>query len=231
MSASELPLDPIIVALDCESPKIADGLVEQLGNDVGFYKVGMELYAAGGMSYVKDLLRRGKRVFLDLKLYDIGETVKRAVAIIAQTDITFLTVHAVPQVVRAALEGRGSGGVRLLAVTVLTSLTQEEIEADGHTTDVSALVSLRARNALDAGADGLITSPLEAGKLRGEIGPEPLLITPGVRSAGADAGDQKRIATPREALRSGANYIVVGRQVTRASDPAAAAGQIRRELA
>lgn len=223
--------DPVIIALDFESPAQADQLVSALGDSATFYKVGMELYAAAGMEYVNCLLSRGKRVFLDLKFYDIGETVKRAVAQVARTGVTFLTIHAVPQVVRAAVEGRGDSALKLLAVTVLTSLDQKDIDADGHHMPLSELVALRVKNAVEGGADGLIASPRDARSIRDFTGPGPLLVTPGVRSRGSDVGDQKRISTPSEAMRDGANYLVIGRQVTRAADPAAALGQIHRELA
>ncbi len=223
--------DPVILALDFDSPAQADQLVEALGSSATFYKVGMELYAASGMDYVRSLLARNKQVFLDLKFHDIGETVKRAVAQVAKTGVTFLTVHAVPQVVRAAAEGRGDSNLKLLAVTVLTSLTQNDIEDDGYTMSIRDLVALRAGNAVAAGADGIVASPLEARMIREIIGPDAYLVTPGVRSLGADTGDQKRVATPAEAIRDGASHLVIGRQVTRAKDPVAALAQIRQELA
>lgn len=223
--------DPIILALDFDSPEQADQLVDTLGEAATFYKVGMELYAASGMDYVRSLLARKKKVFLDLKFHDIGETVKRAVAQVAKTDVTFLTVHAVPQVVRAAVEGRGDANLKLLAVTVLTSLTQNDIEQDGYTMSIRDLVALRVGNAIAAGADGIVASPLEARMIREIIGPDAYLVTPGVRSLGADTGDQKRVATPAEAIHDGASHLVIGRQVTRAKDPVAALAQIRQELA
>lgn len=223
-------IDPVIIALDFKTAAEADKLVIALDDSASFYKVGLELYAASGMDYVHRLLGRGKRVFLDLKFYDIGETVKRAVAQIAESSVTCLSVHGVPQVVRAAVEGRGESALQLLAVTVLTSLDQSDIEADGHTIPLAELVDLRVQNAVAAGADGLICSPREAARIRGICGPKPLIVTPGVRSKGAETGDQKRIATPVGAVRDGANYIVIGRQVTRSTDPAAALAQIHREL-
>jgi orotidine-5'-phosphate decarboxylase len=224
-------IDPLIIALDVDSRAEADTLVTALGDSAGFYKVGMELYAVCGMDYVRSLVDRGKKVFLDLKFYDIGETVRRAVAVAAKSGATFLTVHAVGQVMRAAVEGRSDSGLKLLAVTVLTSLDQKDLEEMGHTGTVNELVASRVLQAQAAGIDGLVASPLEAAAIRGLAGPDMLLVTPGVRSAGAAKGDQKRVATPAEALRDGADYLVIGRQVTRAADPAAAVAQIRAEIA
>lgn len=222
--------NPIIIALDVENASQALQLVDRLGAPADFYKVGMELYAAEGMPVVRELLKRGKRVFLDLKLYDIGETVKRAVAQIARTDVTFLTVHGSSAVMRAAVEGRGASKVRLLGVTVLTSFDREDLMDLGFPCEVSDLVSLRVRNAMRAGMDGVICSPLDVRAVRGEAGPMALLVTPGVRSAGASAGDQKRVATPSQAMADGASYLVIGREVTRAADPAAEFDRITRAM-
>jgi orotidine-5'-phosphate decarboxylase len=222
--------DPVIIALDFDSPRDADALVLALGDSAGFYKVGMELFAAAGMDYVRCLTDRGKRVFLDMKYYDIGETVRRAVALVARSGAAFLTVHAVGQVMRAALEGRGDSDLKLLAVSVLTSFDQIDIEELGHQCTVSELVAARVSQAIAAGVDGIVASPLEARAVRRTAGPDAILVTPGVRSRGADRGDQKRVATPAEAIRDGANYIVIGRQVTRAADPAAALASIHDEL-
>jgi orotidine-5'-phosphate decarboxylase len=169
-------------------------------------------------------------VFLDMKYYDIGETVRRAVAVAARSGASFLTLHAVGQVMRAAVEGRGDSPMKLLAVTVLTSLDQRDLEQMGHSQPVSELVGMRVRQAMEAGIDGLVASPLEAANIRVIAGPNAILVTPGVRSAGAARGDQKRVATPSEAVRAGADYIVIGRQVTRATDPKAALQSIREEL-
>ena len=190
----------------------------------------MELFAAAGPDYVRSLVGRGKRVFLDLKYYDIGETVKRAVSVAAKTGAAFLTVHAVGQVMRAALEGRGDSPLRLLAVTVLTSLDENDLRQMGHTCSVGELVAMRVTQAREIGIDGLVASPLEARAVRNLAGPGALLVTPGVRSRGAMQGDQKRVATPADALRDGADYLVIGRQVTRAADPEAAVAAIREEI-
>jgi len=216
--------DPrIIVALDLPSRAEASALVEALGDSVEFYKVGLELYVASGGAVLPDLLALGKRVFLDLKFYDIGETVKRATAAAAQSGASFLTVHAVPQVVRAAVEGRGDSSLKILAVTVLTSLDDRDLDEMGYRHGVREAVELRARQAMDCGADGLVCSPLEVARAREIAGSKALLVTPGVRPAGAELGDQKRIATPEQALRDGATHLVIGRPITRATDPRAAA--------
>ena len=223
--------DPVIIALDFDSPQEADRLVANLGNSADFYKIGIELFAAAGMDYVRKLVNHGKRVFLDLKYYDIGETVRRAVAVAAKSGATFLTVHTVGQVMRAAVEGRGDSDMKLLAVTVLTSFDQVDVEQMGHECTVSELVARRVRQAMAAGIEGIVGSPLEAVAIRNAAGPDAILVTPGVRSAGAARGDQKRVATPAEALRNGADYIVIGRQVTRAAEPAVALEAIHQELA
>jgi len=223
-------MNPLIVALDLDSPQKARELVERLGGEVGFYKVGLELYATGGMDFVRELIAGGKDVFLDLKLYDIGETVKRTVARIAATGVRFTTVHGSGTVMRAAAEGRDSSRLKLLAVTVLTSFDREDLADLGYPCAVSELVALRVRRAMEARIDGIVCSPLEAALVRQTAGPGAILVTPGVRSAGAGKGDQKRVATPAEALRDGANYLVIGRQVTRAADPAAEVRRILEEI-
>jgi orotidine-5'-phosphate decarboxylase len=223
--------DPIIIALDFDSPREADQLVKALGDNASFYKVGMELFAAAGMDYVRCLADRGKRVFLDMKYYDIGETVRRAVAVVAKSGAEFLTVHAVPQVMRAALEGRGDSPLKLLAVTVLTSIDNTDLREMGHEQTVAELVIKRVKQARELGIEGIVGSPLEAKAIRETAGPEAILLTPGVRSKTAGKGDQKRVATPAEALRDGATYLVIGRQITRAQDPTQALAEIHAEIA
>lgn len=222
--------NPIIVALDVESAEEARALVERIGPSASFYKVGMELYAAAGMDFVRELLAGGKDVFLDLKFYDIGETVKRAVAQVARTGVRFLTVHGSGAVMRAAVEGRGSSPLKLLAVTVLTSFDQQDLADLGYPCSPADLVELRVRKAMEAGIDGIVASPVEARSIRALAGPRAILVTPGVRSPGASKGDQKRVATPEEAIRDGADYLVIGRQITRADDPAAAFRQVLEEV-
>jgi orotidine-5'-phosphate decarboxylase len=223
-------MNPIIIALDVESAGAAGQLVDRLGGSVSFYKVGMELYAAAGMEFVRRLVAQGKQVFLDMKFYDIGETVKRAVAQVANSGVSFLTVHGSAAVMSAAVEGRGNSPLKLLAVTVLTSFDESDLADLGYPCPVKDLVALRVRKAMEAGIDGLVCSPLEVGEVRRMAGPQAILVTPGVRSAGAGKGDQKRVATPAEAIRNGADYLVIGRQVTRADDPQAEVRRICDEI-
>jgi orotidine-5'-phosphate decarboxylase len=222
--------NPIIIALDVENAAQARELVAKLGGSVSFYKVGMELYAAAGMEFVRELTGQGKEVFLDLKMYDIGETVKRAVAQVARSGARFLTVHASTAVMRAAVEGRGDSTLRILAVTVLTSFDKGDLADLGYSCEVTDLVHHLAGKAASAGVDGIVCSPLEVAAVRGIAGPKAILVTPGVRSAGSGSGDQKRVATPAEAIRNGANYLVIGRQVTRAADPRRETARILEEI-
>jgi orotidine-5'-phosphate decarboxylase len=222
--------NPIIVALDVPTAAEARDIAGALRGAVNFFKVGLELYAAAGMEFVQELRETRKQVFLDLKLYDIPETVKRATAVIAASGVDLLTIHGSDAVMRAAVDGRGRAPLRLLAVTVLTSFDQSDLADLGYPCAVEDLVALRVRKAMDAGMDGVVCSPLEAARVRELAGPSAVLVTPGVRSAGAASGDQKRVATPAEAVRAGANYLVIGRQITRAADPRLAAQQILAEL-
>jgi len=221
--------NPVIIALDVPSAAEARTLVDALGEAQGFYKVGLELYASAGPEFVRELKGRGKRVFLDLKLYDIGETVKRAVAVISKAGVDFLTVHAVKQVMQAAVAGR-AGEVKLLGVSVLTSFDEGDLREDGYALNMADLVERRVSQAKAAGMDGIVCSALEVARVRALTGPDMKLVIPGVRSAGAATADQKRIATPREAIANGADYLVVGRQVTRASDPGAELRKILEEI-
>lgn len=222
--------NPIIIALDVDSEAEARRLVRAIGPRGEFYKVGFELYAVAGMNFVRELLVEGKQVFLDLKLYDIPETVKRTVAQVAKVRPRFLTVHAVGQVMQAAREGAGDSRLELLAVTVLTSFRQADIEEQGYSCPMSEIVERRARNAVAAGMAGIVASPLEAAAIRRIVGPNTIIVTPGVRSTGVAKGDQQRVATPAEALCNGANYVVMGRQITRAQDPAAEVSRVLEEL-
>lgn len=223
--------NPIILALDVESAEQARSFVSRLGDSCSFYKVGLELYASAGISFVDELLGAGKQVFLDLKFFDIGETVRRAVAQVAQRGVRFLTVHAESSaVVRAAVDGKQGSGLQLLGVTLLTSFDQADVSEMGYLCSPEELVLSRARKAVAAGIDGLVCSPVEVASVRAIAGPGTVLVTPGVRSAGADAGDQKRVATPRQAIRDGADYLVIGRQVTRAEEPRRAIESILKEI-
>jgi orotidine-5'-phosphate decarboxylase len=224
-------MNPIIVALDLENATEALQLVDRIGEAVGFYKVGLELFTAEGPSVVSELTARGKQVFVDLKMYDIGATVERATARVAALGASFLTVHSSPQVIRAAVRGRGESGLKILAVTVLTSFDDQDVADLGYTGRTAAsLVEHFVQKGVDAGVDGFISSPLEVARVRAIAGPDRILVTPGVRSAGASQGDQKRVATPAEAMAAGANYLVIGREITRAADPRLAAEGILESL-
>lgn len=220
--------DRLIVALDVETVEAGRALVATLGDAVSFYKIGMELAYGGGLDLARELKDAGKRVFIDLKLHDIGATVERATRQIARMNMDFLTIHAYPQTMAAARAG--AGDLKLLAVTVMTSYDDADLAEAGYALGVADLVARRAAQAKTAGIDGLILSPLELAAIRPVVGPDMLLVTPGVRPAGADAGDQKRIMTPGEAIAASANHIVVGRPVTRADDPRAAAQAIVAEI-
>jgi len=223
--------NPLIIALDVDSTSEALRLVEAIGARADIYKVGMELYAAGGMEFVECLGSLRKQVFLDLKLYDIGETVKRATRQICKNEaIRFLTVHGSRPVMSAAVEGRGESATKLLAVTVLTSFDQEDLADLGYSVPISELVELRVEKAVESGMDGIVCSGLEVARVREVGGSKLTLVVPGVRSAQVEAGDQKRVATPAEAMREGADFLVIGRQVTRAAEPAAACEQILSEI-
>jgi len=226
--------DPrLIVPLDLPTRADAEEMVERLGDSISFYKIGLQLLATGGMDMAKDLKRRGRQVFLDWKLHDIGATVEKATAAITATGACdFLTVHAEPQVLAAAVRGRaGSVGVKILGVTVLTSLTEDDVKAIGYGLTIPDLVERRIRQVLESGADGVVASPHEAAMARRIGGPKFLVVTPGVRPSWARADDQARAATPEAALGAGASHLVCGRPITAANDPRAAAETIAREIA
>ena len=224
--------DRLIVALDVPNLLQAGEIVDQLGDSVSFYKIGLGMLTGGGLALANELKSRGKRVFLDMKFFDIGATVEKAVAGISEFDLDFLTVHGDPHVVRAAVAGRGDTDLKILAVTILTSLDRDDLDASLiKSGDIHKLVVERARNALAAGADGVIASPQEAAMIRAL--PEAagkLIVTPGVRPAGAALGDQKRIATPANAITDGADHIVIGRPIWSVKDPRAAALAVLKEL-
>jgi orotidine-5'-phosphate decarboxylase len=225
------PRDRLIVALDLPGVEPAEAMVARLGDSVTFYKIGYQLAFAGGLPLARKLADRGKKVFIDLKLHDIGNTVARGVESIARLGATFLTVHAYPQTMKAAVEGRAGSDLKILAVTVLTSYDDGDLDAAGYRLGVSDLVEARARQAQVLGIDGLVCSPEEAASLRKVVGRQMSLVTPGIRPAGSASGDQKRIMTPARAITSGADYLVVGRPVLEALDPKAAAEAIVAEIA
>jgi orotidine-5'-phosphate decarboxylase len=225
------PRDRLIVALDLPGPAPAEAMIARLGDSVTFYKIGYQLAYAGGLSLVRQLAENGKKVFVDLKLHDIGNTVARGVESLSALGATFLTVHAYPQTMKAAVEARAGSGLKILAVTVLTSYDDADLQAAGYRLSVSDLVEARARQAQGLGVDGLVCSPEEAAALRQIIGRSMSLVTPGIRPAGTASGDQKRIMTPQRAIAAGADYLVVGRPVVEAADPKAAAEAIQAEIA
>jgi orotidine-5'-phosphate decarboxylase len=222
--------DRLIVALDLPGVKEAEAMVSRIGDAVTFYKIGYQLAYAGGLSFTDVLIKSGKQVFLDLKLHDIGNTVSKGVESVAQTGATFLTVHAYPQTMKAAMEAKRGSKLKILGVTVLTSYDDADLFTAGYKLGVSSLVGQRAGQARDLKVDGLVCSAEEAANLRKIVGPGLSLVTPGIRPAGASKDDQKRIMTPEKAIAAGADYLVVGRPITEAADPKAAAEAIVAEI-
>ncbi len=216
--------DRLIVALDMPAAEDARRLIARLGDTVSFYKVGLELLFAGGLDLARDLRREKKRVFLDMKLLDIGHTVERAVANATELGVNFLTVHGHDlKTLRAAVSGRGDSQLKLLAVTVLTNLTADDLRQQGSSMTPDELVLHRARLAFESGFDGVIASGQEAARIRAATGPGFLIVTPGIRLAGGTTDDQERVMTPDSAIAAGADHVVVGRPITQADDPKAAA--------
>lgn len=216
--------DRLIVALDMPTIEGATRMIAQLGNDVSFYKIGLELLFSGGLDLARSLTVHGKKVFLDLKFLDIGNTVKRAVSTAVELDPTFLTIHGHDlKTLEAAVAGRAGSKTKLLAVTVLTSLTAEDLAQQGASVGPAELVLKRARMAYESGFDGVIASGQEAASIRAATSPEFLIVTPGIRLGSSGTDDQERVMTPEHAITAGANHIVVGRPITEADDPAASA--------
>ena len=225
--------DKLIVAMDVPNALAGLELAKTLGDSISFYKIGLGMLTSGGLALANELkLEHGKRIFLDMKLFDIGATVEHAVRGIAQYDIDFLTVHGDPHVVRAAKEGASKSNMKILAVTILTSLDRDNLDENlMKTGDIRNLVIERAERAFEAGADGVIASPQEAGLIRAlSSAKKKLIVTPGVRPKGAALGDQKRIATPAEAIANGADHIVVGRPIWQSNDPRQAAQSILQDI-
>jgi orotidine-5'-phosphate decarboxylase len=224
------PRERLIVALDVPSVAQAEAMVARLGESVVFYKIGYQLAFAGGIDFARVLAGAGKQIFLDLKLHDIGNTVARGVESVAKLGVTFLTVHAYPQTMHAAVDARRGTNLRVLAVTVLTSYDDADLAAAGYDFTVPELVAERAQQARDVGIDGLVCSAAEAEMLRPMLDPGMVLVTPGIRPGDSDKGDQKRVMTPTAAIEAGADYLVVGRPVIAAPDPQAAAEAIIAEI-
>jgi len=221
----------LIVALDLPSVDAAQAMVTRLGEGVSFYKIGYQLGFAGGLAFAERLAGSGKQVFIDLKLHDIGNTVEKGVESVARSGATFLTVHGYPQTMKAAVAGKRGSKLKILAVTVLTSYDDGDLAAAGYHMKVSELAAERARQACELGIDGLVCSPEEAAPLRLVVGSDMTFVTPGIRPAGADLADQRRVMTPAQAHAAGADILVIGRPITGAQDPAAAARAIAAELA
>lgn len=227
----DLAREKLIVALDYWNIEDARKLVRELDHEVSFYKVGLGLQLVGGNEFARELIAEGKRVFLDYKYYDIAETVQRAVAQAAELKITFLTVHGVASIMKAAVAGRGNSDMKVLGVTVLTSMDAEDIKEMGFECSVEDLVVARAKRALEVGVDGVIASALEVAELRKQTSNKLMIVSPGIRPSGGARHDQKRVATPFEAMRAGADYLVLGRPIYAADNPKAAAQAIIQEMA
>ena len=227
-----LPRDRLIVALDMPGAEEAKSLIETLGDSVGVYKIGLELLFSGGFALAQELARHGRPVFIDAKLLDIEATVERATAAIARSGAAFLTVHALDcKTLDAAVRGRAGSKLKLLGVTVLTNLERDDLKEQGVDRDPQELAIYRAMLAQEAGFDGVVASGQEAAALRQALGPAMLIVTPGIRPPGAEVQDQARVVTPRAAIGAGADYLVVGRPITSAPDPRAAAEAIVGEIA
>ncbi|SIQ72735.1 orotidine-5'-phosphate decarboxylase [Rhizobium sp. RU20A] len=222
--------DRLIVGLDLPSVDEAERMVETLGDSVNFYKIGYQLVFAGGLPFAQQLAASGKKVFLDVKLLDIDNTIAHGVENIAKMGMTMMTLHAYPKAMRAAVKAAEGSGLCLLGVTVLTSMDQADLTEAGYATDPQSLVRLRAEQARDAGMGGIVCSAEESALVRGIVGTDLAIVTPGIRPTGAEAGDQKRVVTPGDALKAGSTHLVVGRPIVKAPDPKAAARAILDEM-
>lgn len=222
--------DRLIVGLDLPTTTEAEKIVSTLGDEVVFYKIGYQLAFAGGLEFARDLAASGKKVFLDMKLLDIDNTVAKGVENIVRMGMSMLTLHAYPKAMKAAVEAAKGSGLCLLGVTVLTSMDEQDVIDAGYEYDPHTLVLRRAEQARTAGMGGIVCSAEEAAAVRKIIGAEMALVTPGIRPAGADKGDQKRVMTPAEAIRAGSSHLVVARPIVKAADPLAASRAILAEM-
>ncbi|PPJ48089.1 orotidine-5'-phosphate decarboxylase [Rhizobium sp. KAs_5_22] len=225
------PRERLIVGLDVPTVREAEAIVETLGDDILFYKIGYQLAFAGGLEFARELAQSGKKIFLDMKLLDIDNTVASGVENIAKMGMSMLTLHAYPKAMRAAVKAAEGSGLCLLGVTVLTSMDEQDLVDAGYEYDPHTLVLKRAEQARIAGMGGIVCSAEEASAVRKVIGPDMALVTPGIRPAGADKGDQKRVMTPADALKAGSSHLVVARPIVKAADPKAAARAILDEMA
>lgn len=224
------PRDRLIVGLDIPTVPDARSVVTALGDDISFYKIGYQLAFTGGLDFARDLIAEGKKVFLDVKLLDIDNTVAKGVESIARMGVSMLTLHAYPKAMRAAVEAARGSGLTLLGVTVLTSMDEADLREAGYDCDPRSLVLRRAEQAAAAGMGGIVCSAEEAAGVRRIVGPDMAVVTPGIRPAGAEAGDQKRVMTPADALRAGSSHLVVSRPIVKAQDPRSAARAILAEM-
>ncbi|WP_112664369.1 orotidine-5'-phosphate decarboxylase [Microvirga flavescens] len=236
LSSDSIPVgdvrDRLIIGLDVPSPDEARAIVKRIGDAGTFYKIGYQLAYAGGFEIARELIAEGKKVFMDLKLHDIGNTVEEGVRSVAKLGATFLTVHAYPQTMSAAVAGKAGSNLKILAVTVLTSYSDQDLVEAGYApVSTDELVAKRAGQARDLGIDGIVCAATEAAKVRAIVGPNLAIVTPGIRPAGSSADDQKRIVTPGDAIRAGASHLVVARPIVKAADPRAAAQAIVKEMA
>lgn len=222
--------DRLIVGLDIPTVAQAESMVSTLGETVSFYKIGYQLAFAGGLELARDLVKDGKQVFLDMKLLDIDNTVANGVENIARMGVTMLTLHAYPKAMRAAAQAAKGSDLCLLAVTVLTSMDETDLVEAGYDHDPRSLVLRRAEQALVAGMGGIVCSAEESAAVRNIVGSGMAVVTPGIRPAGSEAGDQKRVMTPADAIRAGSSHLVVGRPIVKAADPKAAAEAILAEM-
>ncbi|GAA0784691.1 orotidine-5'-phosphate decarboxylase [Roseibium denhamense] len=231
--APKTAVDRLMLPLDVPTIGEAETLVAATEGKVGVYKIGMELQFAGGLEFARELAKAGKKVFLDVKLHDIDNTIQKAVQNIAKMGMTFMTVHAYPKTMRAAVKGltaEGNPNLCILGVTVLTSMDEADLQAAGYRGPVSELVEARARDARDAGIGGIVCAATEAGRMRQTLGTDMVIVTPGIRPAGSAANDQRRVMTPLDAIKAGSDYLVVGRPISQAPDPGAAAGAVVQEI-
>jgi orotidine-5'-phosphate decarboxylase len=227
---TETARDRLIVGLDIATVGEAEAIVKTLGDDVLFYKIGYQLAFAGGLEFARDLTADGKKIFLDMKLLDIDNTVAKGVENIAKMGMSMLTLHAYPKAMKAAVEAAQGSGLCLLGVTVLTSMDEQDVVDAGYQYDPRTLVLRRAAQARDAGMGGIVCSAEESTAVRDIVGPDMAIVTPGIRPAGSDAGDQKRVMTPYDALKAGSSHLVVARPIVKAADPKAAARAILNEM-
>lgn len=223
--------DRLIVGLDVPTLTEADRVVAALGETVSFYKIGHQLAFAGGLSFARELAGSGKKIFLDMKLLDIDNTVAKGVENIARMGMTMLTIHAYPKAMRAAVKAAEGSGLTLLGVTVLTSMDDADLNDAGYALTARELVAKRVAQARDADMGGIVCAPTEVEEMRGVAGPDMALVTPGIRPAGSDHGDQKRVMTPGDAIRAGSTHLVVARPIVATQDPKAAAEAILNEMA